>query len=135
MFGLGKKPEKAIAEVVKEGLGGVGNILDGIITTQEERGKLDIAFNKLQTDINLLEVNSSSFFVSGWRPFIGWVCGVGVGFNYVIRPLLNYLLAILSPSVNPLNSLDMSQLMPLLMGMLGFGALRTYEKVKKKARE
>lgn len=135
MFGLGKASGKAVGEVVKEGLGGVSKILDNLVTTQKERGDLDIAFNKLQADINLVEAKSGSFFVSGWRPFIGWVCGVGVGFNYVLRPFFNYILAVFYPSVSQMETMDMSQLMPLLMGMLGFGALRTYEKVKKKARD
>jgi hypothetical protein len=135
MFGLGKASGKAVGEVVKEGLGGVSKILDSLVTTQKEKGDLDIAFNKLQADINLVEAKSGSFFVSGWRPFIGWVCGVGVGFNYVLRPFLNYILAVFDPSVSQMDTMDMSQLMPLLMGMLGFGALRTYEKVKKKARD
>ena len=72
MFGLGKSSGKAIGDVVKEGLGGVGKILDSVVTTSEEKGKLDIAFNKLQTEINKIEASSSSLFVSGWRPFIGW---------------------------------------------------------------
>lgn len=134
MFGLGKATGRAAGEVVKEGLGGVGKILDSVVTNYEERGKIDIAFNKLQTDINELEASSTSLFVSGWRPFCGWVCSVGVGFNYIIRPLLNYVLSIFYPLVDQMSSLDMSQLMPLLMGMLGFGALRTYEKIKGKHR-
>ena len=51
MFGLGKASGKAVGEVVKEGLGGVSKILDNLVTTQKERGDLDIAFNKLQADI------------------------------------------------------------------------------------
>tara|TARA_R110001632_G_scaffold27493_2_gene73755 strand:+ start:3526 stop:3939 length:414 start_codon:yes stop_codon:yes gene_type:complete len=133
-LGLGKASGEAVGEVVKEGLNGVNKILDTVITNYEERGKLDIAFQKLQTDINLAESKNSSLFVSGWRPFTGWVCSFGVGFNYVLRPFLNYVLAVFYPLVEQMDALDMSQLMPLLMGMLGFGALRTYEKVKKKAR-
>jgi hypothetical protein len=133
-LGLGKASGEAVGEVVKEGLNGVNKILDTVITNYEERGKIDIAFQKLQTDINLAESKSSSLFVSGWRPFTGWVCSFGVGFNYVLRPFLNYVLAVFYPLVEQMDALDMSQLMPLLMGMLGFGVLRTYEKVKKKAR-
>ena len=134
MFGIGKVAGQAVGEVVKEGLGGIGKILDTTITNYEERGKLDVEFNKLQTKINEIEAQGSSVFVSGWRPFVGWVCGVGVGFNYVLRPLLNYVLAVFYPLVEQMEALDMRQLMPLLMGMLGFGALRTYEKVKSKHR-
>ena len=133
-LGIGKASGEAVGEVVKQGLDGVGKILDGVITNYEERGKIDIAFQKLQTEINLAESKSSSLFVSGWRPMCGWICSFGVGFNYVLRPFLNYVLAVFYPLVEQMEALDMSQLMPLLMGMLGFGALRTYEKVKKKAR-
>ena len=135
MFGIGKVAGQAVGEVVKEGLGGVSKILDTVITNYEERGKIDIAFNKLQTDINLLDSKNVSLFVSGWRPMCGWICSFGVGFNYILRPLINYVLAVFYPLVQQMESLDMSQLMPLLMGMLGFGALRTYEKVKKSARD
>ena len=134
MFGIGKVAGQVVGEVVKEGLGGVNKILDTVITNYEERGKIDIAFNKLQTDINLLDSKNVSLFVSGWRPMCGWICSFGVGFNYILRPLINYVLAVFYPLVQQMESLDMSQLMPLLMGMLGFGALRTYEKVKKSAR-
>ena len=133
-LGIGKASGEAVGEVVKEGLNGVNKILDTVITNYEERGKIDIAFNSLQTKINEIEAKNVSLFVSGWRPFTGWVCSFGVGFNYVLRPFLNYVLAVFYPLVEQMDALDMSQLMPLLMGMLGFGALRTYEKVKKKAR-
>lgn len=135
MFGIGKGASKVVGEVVKEGLGGINKILDTVITNYEERGKLDIAFNKLQTEINLLEAKSVSIFVSGWRPFVGWVCGVSLGFNFIIRPVINYSLSVFSPVTPLMESLDMATLMPLLMGMLGFGALRTYEKVKNKSRD
>ena len=73
MFGLGKDAGQAVGAVVKDGLGGINKIVDTLTTTKEEKGKLDIAFNKLQTEINLAESKSVSLFVSGWRPFIGWV--------------------------------------------------------------
>jgi len=131
MFGIGKN---IASDVVKEGLGGVGKILDSVITNAEERGKIDIEFNKLQTNINELEAQSSSLFVSGWRPFVGWVCGVGIGFNFVVRPLINYLLLLFSPATPVMASLEMGVLSTLITGMLGFGAIRTYEKIKGKHR-
>ena len=130
MFGLGKGAGK----VVTETLGGVNKILDTVITTSVERGKIDIEFNKLQTKINELEASSSSLFVSGWRPFVGWICGIGIGFNFIIRPILNYLLLIFYPLTPIMNSLDMGVLSTLITGMLGFGAIRTYEKIKNKHR-
>lgn len=130
MFGIGKGAGKA----VNEALGGVNKILDTVVTTSVERGKIDIEFNQLQTKINELESKNGSIFVSGWRPFVGWVCGVGVGFNFVLRPIFNYVLLVFYPDVPIMESLSMAQLIPLLTGMLGFGAIRTYEKVKNKNR-
>ena len=130
MFGIGK----AAGKVVNDALGGVNKILDTVVTTSVERGKIDIEFNKLQTEINKLEAVKGSLFVSGWRPFVGWVCGVGVGFNFVLRPIFNYVLLVFYPDVPIMESLSMAQLIPLLTGMLGFGAIRTYEKVKNKHR-
>jgi len=130
MFGIGKGAGK----VVNDALGGVNKILDTVVTTSVERGKIDIEFNKLQTQINELEAGNGSLFVSGWRPFVGWVCGVGVGFNFVLRPIFNYILLVFYPDVPIMESLSMAQLIPLLTGMLGFGAIRTYEKVKNKHR-
>ena len=130
MFGIGKGAGK----VVNDALGGVNKILDTVVTTSVERGKIDIEFNKLQTQINELEAGNGSIFVSGWRPFVGWVCGVGVGFNFVLRPIFNYVLLVFYPDVPIMESLSMAQLIPLLTGMLGFGAIRTYEKVKNKHR-
>jgi len=130
MFGIGKGAGKA----VNEALGGVNKILDTVVTTSVERGKIDIQFNNLQTKINELEAKNGSLFVSGWRPFVGWVCSFGVGFNFVIRPLINYLLLVFSPNTPIMETLSMTELIPLLTGMLGFGAIRTYEKVKNKNR-
>ena len=137
MFGLGKAGGKVVGEVVKEGLGGVNKIIDTLTTTQEERGKLDIAFNKLQTEINLAESKSSSLFVSGWRPFIGWVCGVSLGCFYVPQYVLgSYLWVKMCLEQNKLLEypLNTDGLMPLVTAMLGFGGIRMYEKLKKKAR-
>jgi hypothetical protein len=130
MFGIGKGAGKAVNET----LGGVSKILDKVVTTQVERGKIDIAFNELQTKINELESQNGSLFVSGWRPFVGWVCGIGIGFNFVIRPMVNYLLMVFSPETKLMESLEMGVLSTLITGMLGFGAIRTYEKVKNKHR-
>ena len=130
MFGIGKGAGK----VVNDALGGVNKILDTVVTTSVERGKIDIEFNKLQTNINELEAGNGSIFVSGWRPFTGWVCATGIGFNFILRPILNYILLIFYPAIPIMQSLEMGVLSTLITGMLGFGAIRTYEKVKNKAR-
>jgi len=130
MFGIGKGAGKAVNET----LGGVSKILDKVVTTQVERGKIDIEFNKLQTKINELEAGNGSLFVSGWRPMVGWCCAIGIAFNFILRPILNYILLVFYPNVPIMESLEMGVLSTLITGMLGFGAIRTYEKVKNKSR-
>ena len=134
MFGIGKEVGGAAGQIVKDSLGGVGKILDTLVTNIEERGRVDIEFNKLQTEINKLESQRASLFVSGWRPFIGWICGVGIGFNFIVRPVINYFLMVFYPAIPIMKSLEMGVLSTLVTGMLGFGAIRTYEKIKNKAR-
>ncbi len=126
---------KAGKDTVSSAFNGVSSILDEVITTKEERAKVDIEFNKLQTEINKLESQTASVFVSGWRPFVGWVCATGLGFNYVIRPIMNYVILLLNNGIPTMDTMSMSEMLTLLTGMLGFGALRTYEKRKNKARD
>ena len=88
--------------------------------------KIDLA----QLDINKTEAAHRSIFVAGWRPFIGWTCGVALAWTYVMPPILNFILA-QTGHLMELPAMDMSQMMPVLMGMLGLGGLRTFEKFKK----
>ena len=82
-----------------------------------------------QSDINAVEAASSSTFVAGWRPWIGWTCGAGFAIQFVIGPLAEWIAAMLGHPM-PFPKLDLSEMMPILLGMLGLGSLRTYEKVK-----
>jgi hypothetical protein len=84
----------------------------------------------IQTKINEIEAQHRTVFVAGWRPFIGWVCGVALAYNFVIRDLLIW--AINPEPVPP--ALQMEHLMTVLLGMLGLGGLRTYEKLKDKVK-
>ena len=113
---------------------GVTNILDEVITSKEEKALIQIKMNTLQTETNNKNAENPSLFVSGWRPFIGWICGFGLGFNFVIRPIMNYVLLVFYPAVETMPSLDVSVLLSLVTGMLGFAGLRTFEKVKNKER-
>ena len=85
---------------------------------------------EIQTKINELEAQHRTVFVAGWRPFIGWVCGVALAYNFVIRDL--FIWAIKPETVPP--ALQMEHLMTVLLGMLGLGGLRTYEKIKDKTK-
>ena len=82
---------------------------------------------EIQTKINEIEANHRTVFVAGWRPFIGWVCGVAFAFHYIVMPLrLAY------TDIKPVE-FDTNSLFTVLMGMLGLGGLRTYEKLKGKS--
>lgn len=87
----------------------------------------DIA--KGQLTVNRAEASNASLFVAGWRPFVGWICGLTVAFKYVGGPLLVMLTAYTGHAAQ-LPVIDASELWPVLMGMLGLGGLRTVEKVK-----
>lgn len=83
-----------------------------------------------QIAVNQVEASSPSLFVSGWRPFVGWICGFAFAFKFVLGPLVAMLLTAAGyPVVLPV--MDFTEMSTILLGMLGLGALRTVEKVKK----
>ena len=82
-----------------------------------------------QLGINKVEAAHRSMFVAGWRPFIGWTCGVALMYTYVLQPILVFGLA-QSGYLVDLPRMDLCELMPVLMGMLGLGGLRSWEKIK-----
>lgn len=84
-----------------------------------------------QVDINKIEAASSSFFKSGWRPAVGWVCVLSLLYQFIARPILPWVFDVCQYSVKDLPSLDMGSLLTLLGGLLGLGGLRTFEKYKK----
>jgi hypothetical protein len=87
----------------------------------------DLAIMTAQTDINKTEASSGSTFTSGWRPFVGWVCAAAFAIQFVIGPLAEWT-GILIGHPAKLPQMDMSTMMPLLLGMLGLGGLRSYDK-------
>lgn len=82
-----------------------------------------------QLEINKVEAANSSVFVAGWRPFIGWVCGAALAYQYLLRPLTMGIAASVGHPIAPLPGLD-SNLWELMFGLLGIGTLRTIEKMK-----
>lgn len=87
----------------------------------------DIA--KGQIEINVAEAQSDGAFKSGWRPAAGWVCVLGLLYNFIAQPLLTWLSRVYGFDAPP--QLDIQELMALLFGMLGLGGLRTHEKIRK----
>ncbi len=95
-----------------------------------EEDKLDVQLAVGQQAINLKEAESPQLFVAGWRPFIGWVCGMALVYQFLLYPLLGWLNAWqqFAPTNPP--ALDMQTLITVLMAMLGMGGFRTFEKLK-----
>jgi len=84
---------------------------------------------KAQASIDQVEAASPDTFVAGWRPFIGWVCGLGMAMQFIVSPFVTWGAALAGKSLS-LPALDTTTLLTLLFGMLGLGTLRTAEKMK-----
>ena len=85
-----------------------------------------------QIKVNQAEAQNPSLFVSGWRPAIGWVCGAACGWNWIGLPVVKLALEIYGHPIN-LSPADLTEMLPVLMGMLGLGGLRTIEKLQGRA--
>jgi len=95
-----------------------------------EMSKMDFSEVSAQMQINIEEAKSSSLFVAGWRPFVGWICGSALGYNFVLQPCLAFLIGAYRLQLPPLPVIDYGSLSAILLGMLGLGGMRTYEKIK-----
>ncbi len=83
-----------------------------------------------QIEVNKIEANNSNIFVAGWRPFIGWTCGVAFAYHYVAQPIILLTCALTNtPVAKP--DFDMATLLTVLLGILGLSGFRTYEKTTK----
>lgn len=98
------------------------------IATMAERQAHELAI--AQIEVNKAEAASGSIFKGGWRPFIGWTCGVAFAYHFVLQPLLVFGVTVAGVALPPLPAFDMSSLMTVLGGLLGLGGLRTFEKYK-----
>ena len=122
-------------------IGPVTGILDKVIEDKDQKAKLahELATmaDKLsheqqlaQIEVNKAEAASGSLFKGGWRPFIGWVCGVAFCYHFVVQPIIIFVVAIVGVNIPDLPEFQMNTLLTVLGGMLGIGSLRTYEKQK-----
>tara|TARA_Y100001937_G_scaffold127126_1_gene198359 strand:- start:1071 stop:1466 length:396 start_codon:yes stop_codon:yes gene_type:complete len=122
-------------------IGPVTGLLDKFIEDKDQKAKLahDLAtmaerhaqeLAKGQLEINKQEAAHRSLFVAGWRPFVGWTCGVALAYHFVIAPLVLFTAAVAGAQIPELPTFDMESLLTVLMGMLGLGGLRTFEKFK-----
>ena len=138
---LAKMLGKATGAGVGTAVESVGNVLDKLFTSKDEkltheevRMRLMLKPGIAQVELNKLEAQHRSRFVAGWRPFIGWVCGIALAYNFIARDIIAWILKMNYPLLDPPPELAMEHLLTVLMGMLGLGGLRTYEKIKGKAK-
>ena len=121
----------------------VGKVIDSVHVSDEERGKIKIRLQELENEINAkqIEVNiadaqSTATDISGilqrsWRPLIGFSAAISIFWEFVLKNFIMFFLAVFEVQTQPLPSMDMEQLMPLVMALLGMAGLRTFEKSKK----
>ncbi len=120
---------------------GVANVIDKFVETDDEKRAAEIIKAKMmmkpslaQVEINKVEAGHRSIFVAGWRPFIGWVCGFALAYNFIIRDLIAWVIVNTGTEASLPPALAMGELMTVLLGMLGLGAFRTVEKFGGKAK-
>lgn len=93
--------------------------------------ELQLAMGQIET--NKVEAASKDPFRAGWRPMAGWSCSLGLFYEFLLRPILPWLVELTGRTVAPMPNLDIDQLMVLLGGLLGLGGFRSYERIKNKA--
>ena len=122
-------------------IGPATNLLDKFIEDKDQKAKLAHELATMadkmaheqqlaQIAVNKEEAASGSIFKGGWRPFIGWVCGIAFFYHFVLNPIILFVIAIIGIEIPDLPNFNMNTLLTVLGGMLGIGSLRTYEKQK-----
>ena len=122
-------------------IGPISNLLDKFVEDKDQKARLahDLAtmaerhaheLAQGQIEINKQEASHRSMFVAGWRPFVGWCCGIALAWHFVLQPVVVFTVAYLGVDIPALPTFDMESLMTVLLGMLGLGGLRTFEKTK-----
>ena len=115
---------------------GVANIIDRFVETDEEKQAAELIKAKLmmkpslaQIELNKVEAGHRSIFVAGWRPFIGWVCGLALLWHFILFDLLTWVTVNFFPHVSELPELTGTEtLVTVLLSLLGLGAMRTVDK-------
>lgn len=131
--------------MIKSLIGPITGLLDKFIEDKDQKAKLahEVAtmaqkhaqeLAKAQLEVNKAEAAHNSMFVAGWRPAVGWCCVLGMAGNFLVIPMTNFVLALMAIEV-VIPLIDLETMMPVLMGMLGLGAMRSFEKTKGVSRE
>lgn len=125
---------KLIGGAAVDAVTALGGVFDKLFTSDAERAQAQAVFAKiaqepalLQAEINKIEAAHRSVFVAGWRPFIGWICGLGFAWAFLVHPVIQWYVALRELAVTPPDIMT-DNMMELVIALLGLGALRTYEK-------
>jgi hypothetical protein len=100
---------------------------EALLELQKLQQNGDLAVMTAQSGINQIEASNPNMFVSGWRPFVGWICAVGFAVQFIVGPTLSWLAGLLGHPI-PFPTLDTGSLVALLTGMLGLSGMRSFEK-------
>ena len=122
-------------------IGPATQILDKFVEDKDQKAKLAHELATMadrlaheqhlaQIQVNREEASSGSLFKGGWRPCIGWICGIAFGYHFVLQPVIVFIVVLIGMDIPELPSFDMGTLLTVLGGMLGIGGLRSYEKSK-----
>lgn len=123
-------------------IGLVSTIIGRVFPDAQEAKKLEFAkelqlallqsnIDVEQLKVNAIEAGNDNMFVAGWRPFIGWVCASAFAWQYLLAPIFIFVVALFGGQPPVLPELGLDTMMPVLMGILGLGGLRTFEKVQR----
>lgn len=88
----------------------------------------DLAVMVAQTDINKIEAGSANIFVSGWRPFVGWVCGASLVYAAILEPLARFIAKVFFTYGGEFPTIDTTLTLQILLGLLGMAGLRSWDK-------
>lgn len=123
--------DKVLGGATAQPIEAIGNVFDKLFTSDDEKAQAAAVLEKikqqpqiLQAEINKIEAAHRSVFVAGWRPFIGWVAGMGLIFPFVINPIIQWYTGKAGPEM------PMDHLMNLVYALLGLGIYRTVEKLQ-----
>ena len=133
----------SLGGILKEVLSPVTDIISEVVVDKDKKNEINLEIEKIidqmdqryhdelmgQIEVNKTEAQHASVFVAGWRPFIGWTSGVGIGYTFVLSPFIEFI-ARANGYVGEMPMPDTAQLMTLVMAMLGVGAMRSYDKNK-----
>lgn len=127
-----------VAPIIGALAGPLMGLIDDLFTSDEERAEAKVKLLEMEQNgelaqiaVNMQEAKSEHLFVSGWRPAVGWVCVAAFAYTFVLMPFTSFIALVsgMDPALlEALPDLDIGSMMPVLLGMLGLGAMRSYEK-------